>query len=202
MSKDTHGALTHRGQPLGAQLRGVVGEVLREVCGGRPVTFTHVVVIVVIWQTNTHMTLSPRWARNPLHNCIILVSAWLFFPLACSYFVMSSNACKILLQSCFYFSTHLCRSCCRPLGTRALWPELSLWSGVLWPGPWTHTRSLRTEEDGEKDAARQELCATGICCMITSVTLIQWLCRWVDKTVCRTFGWDAEGTVICAAWCR
>lgn len=49
MRKDTHGALTHRGQPLGAQLRRVVGEVLREVCGGRPFAFTHVVVIVVIW---------------------------------------------------------------------------------------------------------------------------------------------------------
>lgn len=62
MRKDARGALTHGGQPLGAELRGVVGEVLREVCGGRPVTFTHVVVIVVIWwqgwgggaQTNTH----------------------------------------------------------------------------------------------------------------------------------------------------
>lgn len=84
IGKDTQGALTHRGQPLGAKLRGVVGEVLREVCGGRPVTFAHIVVIGVIWgrggvQTNTQMTLSAGWVLNPVHNCINPALSFFFF---------------------------------------------------------------------------------------------------------------------------
>lgn len=97
IGKDTQGALTHRGQPLGAKLRGVVGEVLREVCGGRPVTFAHIVVIGVIWgrggvQTNTHMTLSAGWVLNPVHNCINpALSFFFFFTPVCSYFLISSS---------------------------------------------------------------------------------------------------------------
>lgn len=58
---ETRSALTHGGQPLGANLRREVGEHLWKVCGGRPVALAHVEVIRVIWswtqkhtQTHTH----------------------------------------------------------------------------------------------------------------------------------------------------
>lgn len=111
IGKDTQGALTHGGQPLGAKLRGVVGEVLREVCGGRPVTFAHIVVVGVIWgrggvQTNTHMTLSAGWVLNPVHHCIIpALSFFCFFPpvfLFSNFFKWWLNRCAAMRVRHFF----------------------------------------------------------------------------------------------------
>lgn len=86
LNQNVTSVLTHGEQPLRANLRGEVGEALREVCGRRGITLAHVEVIGIIW-SHTHTSIIITIGRS--------------FILRLVFICMSLAWCPMLLCQCF-----------------------------------------------------------------------------------------------------